>query len=308
VFPEKIEMNSHAYGGIVATNINNSIETTMAMAIAEETGIGRMTDDDYDMEYGTPRPKGDHPPSEPLCTMVGEPFCPLTFTKSAAVSAAEHKCKRFATTRTEYRMNNKHVAKAFDMLEAAIQRQGETMSSSDFRMLKQAICNFRVRIIVHDSMTFAGLKKMQAKCAAELVEHTAMVQALAASPCPSESATIDAKIEFMSIQNDKNNDLVHWNTTLSNEIFRMTTGEAHRVPSQHVQLERSSGITLQNILSPQTVRRKFISLSAMTNAIRADVQLFLTSPARGKDRATVFHQIMKSIAASKKKPVVSAAH
>jgi hypothetical protein len=262
-----------------------------------------MSDTDYDVEYGTPRPKGDVHPSDPQ----GVTFGPWTFTKAAAASAAEIKRKRFATSRTEYRIGNKHVLKAFDDLEATIQRQGETLSSSDFRMLKQAICSFRVRIIVHDSTTLAGLKKIQAKCAAELVEHTAMVQAMAngTAVSPPEFATLDAKIEFIQRNWDKNVDLVHWNTALSNEIIRLERG-AERVPPQHVQLARSSGITLQNILSPQTIRRKFISLSAMTTAIRADVQLFLTSEARCKDRATVVEQIKKSCVAAKKKAKAAA--
>ena len=282
------------------------------MNTAGEIGIGRMSDADYDMEYGTPRPKG----GEEGCGERVEPKIPATvprwtFSEAAAASAAEMKRKRFPTSRTEYRMGSKLVMKAFDELEAAIQRQGETLSPSDFRMLKQAICRFRVRIIVNDSTTFVGLRAMQAKCAAELVEHTAMVQALAVSP--PEFETIDAKVEFIQRNWDKNADLVHWNTSLSTEITRLTRG-GERVPTQHVQLERLSGITLRNILSPQTIRRKFISLSAIANAIRADVQLFLTNETRCKDRVTVVQQIKKSCAAAaaaaaKNKAVVSdAAH
>lgn len=289
---------------MVVTSIddNNSIESTMASFtnIAGEPG-------DYDVEYGTPRPKeGCGEPKVPGTVPVPR----WTFSQAAALAAAEIKRARFPKSRTEYRIGNKHVLKAFDDLEATIQRQGETLSSSDFRMLKQAICSFRVRIIVHDSTTLAGLTKMQAKCAAELVEHTAMVQAMAngTAVSPPEFATLDAKIEFIQRNWDKNVDLVHWNTTLSNEIRRMTYEPgANRVPSQHVQLARSSGITLQNVLSPQTIRRRFVSLSALTIAIRTDVQLFLTSEARGKDRETIVQQIRKSLAAAKKKSVVSAA-
>jgi hypothetical protein len=74
-----------------------------------------------------------------------------------------------------------------------------------------------------------------------------------------------------------------------------------------VQLASSSGITLNNILSPTTIRRRFLSNSALTKAIRADLIVFLTSPARGKDRETIVQQIKKSLAAAKKKPVVSTA-
>jgi hypothetical protein len=262
-----------------------------------------MSDADYDVEYGTPRPKGDVPPSDPQ----GVTFGPWTFTKAAAAAAAEHKSKRFTTSRTEYRIGNKHVLKAFDDLEATIQRQGGTLAPSDVQLLKQAICSFRVRIIVHDSITLAGLKKMQARCAHELVEHTAMVQAMAngTAVSPPEFATLDAKIEFIQRNWDKNVDLVHWNTALSNEIIRLERG-AERVPPQHVQLARSSGITLQNVLSPQTIRRRFVSLSALTIAIRTDVQEFLTSSARGKDRATVVEQIKKSCVAAKKKAKAAA--
>lgn len=297
---------------MVVTSINdNSIESTMASmpsstntTIAGETGIGRMTDADYDVEYGTPRPKeGCGEPKVPGTVPVPR----WTFSQAAAASAAEHKRKRFTTSRTEYRIGNKHVLKAFDDLEATIQREGGTLAPSDVQLLKQAICGFRVRITVHDSITLVGLKKMQARCAHELVEHTAMVQAMAngTAVSPPEFATLDAKIEFIQRNWDKNVDLVHWNTALSNEIIRLERG-AERVPPQHVQLARSSGITLQNVLSPQTIRRRFVSLSALTIAIRTDVQEFLTSSARGKDRATVVEQIKKSCVAAKKKAKAAA--
>jgi len=273
----------------MATSTNATIECG--------AGIGRMSDVDYDAEYGTPRPKGGMPPSDPEVVL----FAPWTFTQAAAAAAAENKRKRFVASRTEYRMENKHVLKAFEILEATIQREGGTLAPSDVRVLRQAICSFRVRIVVHDSITLAGLKKMQARCAHELVEHTAMVQAMAQGlTVPPEFATLDAKVEFIHRNREKNVDLVHWNTALSNEIIRLERG-AERVPPQHVQLARSSGITLQNVLSPQTIRRRFVSLSALTIAIRTDVQEFLTSSARGKDRATVVEQIKKSCAAAKKK-------
>lgn len=278
--------------------------------INEGGGISRMSNDDYETEYGTPRPKGDmRPPSDPLIAMGGEPFGPWTFTQAAAAAAAEFKRKFFATSRTEYRMGNKHVMKAFDDLEATIQRQGGTLDPSDVRMLKQAICRFRVRITVHDSTSLKGLEEMQRRCAAELVQQTALVQDMVSSPPAfAEFATIDAIAEFIQRNRDKKTDLAHWNTTLSTEIRRLTYERGDRVPSQHVQIARSSGITLQNILSPETIRRRFISLNALTKAIRADIEVFLTSEARGKDRATVVEQIKKSLAAAKKKPVVSAAH
>jgi hypothetical protein len=266
-------------------------------------GIGRMSDADYDVEYGTPRPKGGVPPSD----HQGVTFGPWTFTKAAAAEAAEIKRKRFASSRTDYRMENMHVMKAFNDLEADIQaaQDGGTMTPSDFRLLKQAICRFRARIVVHDGLTFNGLKELQARCDAELVQHTAMVQDLVTSTSTTTFETIDAALihaETIQSHQEKNTDLAHWNTALSREIHRLTYEKgADRVPPQHVELARSSGTTLQNVLSPQTIRRRFVSLSALTRAIRTDVQEFLTSSARGKDRATVVQQIKKSCAAAKKK-------
>jgi hypothetical protein len=234
-------------------------------------------------------------------------FGPWTFTKAAAAEAAEIKRKRFASSRTDYRMENMHVMKAFNDLEADIQaaQDGGTMTPSDFRLLKQAICRFRARIVVHDGLTFNGLKELQARCDAELVQHTAMVQDLVTSTSTTTFETIDAALihaETIQSHQEKNTDLAHWNTALSREIHRLTYEKgADRVPPQHVELARSSGTTLQNVLSPQTIRRRFVSLSALTRAIRTDVQEFLTSSARGKDRATVVQQIKKSCAAAKKK-------
>jgi hypothetical protein len=72
------------------------------------------------------------------------------------------------------------------------------------------------------------------------------------------------------------------------------------VPSQHAQIARSSGITLQNILSPETSRRMFLSLNALTRAIRSDLLAFLANDFRSKDHAIVVQQIKNSRTAAKK--------
>jgi hypothetical protein len=76
------------------------------------------------------------------------------------------------------------------------------------------------------------------------------------------------------------------------------TCQKETVPSQHAQISRSSGLTLQNILSPETIRHKFVSLNALTKAIRSDLLVFLTNDSRAKDRAIVVQQIKESYAAA----------
>jgi hypothetical protein len=57
---------------------------------------------------------------------------------------------------------------------------------------------------------------------------------------------------------------------------------------------RSDGVALRNILSPETIRRKFISLDVLAKTIGTELASFLTADTRKSDRKAVVDQIKES--------------
>jgi hypothetical protein len=273
-------------------------------------------DDAFETEYhhaATPRPGG-------LCvaadTVVADPP-PLqrewTFTQAAKRSAMELKRRRSPCARTQYYLLNRQVKMAFDKLQEQIEKHpnggGSSMTQADFELLKHSLSKFRVKINVHDSLTFQEIRLLridvsQQEQAAELTTHNAFIDKTPGN----DQVYIDAKDRYL--------DLKYWNDELTKEIRRiepkmkynniggglfkcdLTKTEPPGVPSQHANITNSSAHALRNILSPQTCRRTFISLSAITDKIRTEVAMFLTDNDRVKDRAEVVKQIKEAYAAA----------
>jgi hypothetical protein len=270
-------------------------------------GLGRMSEDEYEREFksseeeggaATPRPGTSKTENAAAARAASRAI--WSFSQLAAATASAN--KRRTTTRTDYRMAaNLIIKKALDDMQDRLCRQriaatpgaeSAVMSEEDFGILRQAVERFSVRIVVHDSITLDQLKQMQLKCQADLDIHTAMMT-LPVSGDPSDAAFI------RKCQEEYKSDLTQLNVSLSTEIRRMRTAN-ETVPSQHAQIARSSGITLQNILSPETSRRMFLSLNALTRAIRSDLLAFLANDFRSKDHAIVVQQIKNSRTAAKK--------
>jgi hypothetical protein len=208
---------------------------------------------------------------------------------------------------------SKQVILAFDALQTEIQKNPEVMSQEDFNLLKQAIGNRRIRLIVHDSKTFDELKQLQEQTKIEVQEAERATYREFTNKSGSDEAYISAK--------DRHLDLMFWNTELAKEIRRIQPkfkyssmggglfrhelnqpADPPGVASQNAQIAPAHGIVLRNILKPETIRRTFISLDTLTQNIRNDVVDFLRDPARHKDRHEVIRQIKEScIAAAKLK-------
>lgn len=223
----------------------------------------------------------------------------LSFSQAAKHAAVALKRRRSPKSRTFYCMGaSRQVKHAFDDLE-----KRNEMKATDFQLLKEAISNFRVRLIVHDSKTFEELQQMRQQVQEEEKD--------------AEHATYKA---FMEVNHenrdiylntkDKYHDLKTWNAELSKEINRIEPkynygfmlmqqqSDAPKVASQHAQIAHTSGITLRNILRPETIRRTFISLNSLTHKIREEVSEFLKDTQRFKDRKEVVKQIKEDLAAA----------
>lgn len=284
-------------------------------------GIGRMSDEDYETEFKTDTD------TTATATATAEDKMRWAFSQAAKQHAAENKKRLTSKTRSVYRMAaNTRVNRAFQELDAKLQKQRQIqedtpaempMSESDFQLLKQAIENFEVRLIVHDSTTLSELKEQRTQTTNEMadiastINTIASVAAVAAAASAASAASGDSIAKYVELivsYKQKESDLKDWISALATEIRRIepSSGCGYResppapaVPSQHVQIANSSGKTLRNILSRETIQRKFISLHTLTQAIRKELLEFLTDECRRKDRAEVVQQIKASCLAAK---------
>jgi hypothetical protein len=299
-------------------NLNTAIKqpTTERYRMTTDTmnattgGLVRMSDADFEQEYqqqtqptmiGTPRPGMD---TEDAATRQDAAFKAIwTFSQAAKASATALKRRRSLKSRTYYRMAaSKQVKLAFDALQIRIEQTPEVMSQADFQLLKQAIGNFRIRLIVHDSNTFDELKEMHALNTWHIAAAEHAKEKEFEDKSGIDEAYINAKNRYL--------DLKAWGDELAKEIKRIepkvkyaSVGgglfrhepnkptEPPGVASQPAQIAPASGTYLRDILKPETIRRTFISLSTLTNSIRNDVVEFLTDECRHKDR----HEVVKQI-------------
>jgi septum formation inhibitor MinC len=302
------------------TTINT---TAAAVETTVTTGLPRMSEDDFENEFssssdsavvvvvGTPRPGTDDTAN--AAATAAATAAVWSFSQAAKHAAVATKRRRSPKARTYYCMAaSRQVKTAFDELEKQIKQTPELMSNDDFKLLKQGISNFRVKLNVHDGITFNELRQLridvsQQEQAAELATHNAFIDR--AKTPEGEQAYLDAKQRYL--------DLKQWSdalvkevaacrpkpkyTNIGNGLFRhdLSNQEAGSetpagVPSQHAQIAPSSAKALYNILTPSTIRRTFISMSSLTDQIRKDVVDFLKDNHRRKDRAEVVKQIKEA--------------
>lgn len=282
----------------------------MTTTTIEERGLTRFTDEEYDATFAvsqqgsTPRPGMDAADADKRNAAAKQAI--LSFSQVAKHAAAANKRRRSPKSRTDYCMMNKHVNRAFNELEAKLKQNSSIMTQADFDLLKQAIMNFRVKLIVHDSMSFDELMQLQTitkkeEEATEKATHDAFMDKTPGN----DQKYFDAKDRYL--------DLKSWGAELSKEIQRIEPkikytsmggglfrhdfnkpADPPGVPSQHAHISPATGVVLRNILSPETIRRTFISLQALTQKIRDEVVLFLTDDCRHKDRHEVIKQIKEA--------------
>ena len=144
-------------------------------------GLMRNTnDEEFEQEYAaTPRPVEEGIHATATATATAAPM--WEFSQAAKHAAAALKRRRSPNARTHYYLAaSRQVKMAFDQLQQQIEKKIEPMTPADFQLLKQAISNFRVKLNVHDSITFQELRILridvsQQEQAAELATHNAFI-------------------------------------------------------------------------------------------------------------------------------------
>lgn len=259
-----------------------------------------MSDSEYDNTYGTPRPSSSSDSAAAkedaqMATAFVVEFG-LRFTQAANASAAANKRRLSPKSRTFYNVaGSAEVKRALDNLETEnnkIPDESRRIPNADIQLLRDAIQKCRLRLIVYDSQSRDELKNItfvQAK-ATEVEAEREMNAALSSS-----RTDVDGYLNAK----DRHQDAKLWRMDVSNEITRTEpkynrqngTIDPPGVPSQHAQIPAAIGVFLRNILSPETIRRRFISLEKLTKQIRNEVKEFLSEPNRHKDRIEVINQI-----------------
>jgi hypothetical protein len=269
----------------------------------------RMTDEDYETEFsttitaGTPRPGMNAEDTAELQLEADK--ARWAFSQAAKQAAVLMKRRRSPKSSTAYRMSaSARVQRAFNALEKT-----NEMSAADFKLLKEAFGDYRVKLQVHDSKTLDELRRMQAAIKEQEEAAELATQATFKDKEADAQAYIDAKDKYL--------DLKAWNAELTKEIrtlepkpkyanmggglFRNTpnANEPPGVPSQHAQITQASAGRLRTVLTPETIRRTFISHKSLTVKISEEVTSFLTDYHRILDRAEVVKQIKSYIMAAK---------
>jgi hypothetical protein len=245
---------------------------------------------------GTPRPGTSDADIE--TAIKGKNLAVWSFSQAAKQHAADVKRRRSPKSRTVYRMGaNTLVKNAIQHLKKKLDETLEVhqstphLSEQDFNILKQGIENFRVKIIMDDSITLEELARMREANRAELTKMQFELQTTYGQYSMCHPIYIQAK--------NKNADLLGWDNALTAEIIRVRQTKG-ATPSQHAQISpNDSGVALSNILDPHTIHSKFTSLHSLTKQIRQELIVFLTSDTRVSDRVEVVKQIKEACIAAR---------
>lgn len=269
-------------------------------------GLSRMDDAEYEETFslehadaaaaGTPRPGTSDADIE--TAIKGKNLAVWSFSQAAKQHAADVKRRRSPKSRTVYRMGaNTLVKNAIQHLKKKLDETLEVhqstphLSEQDFNILKQGIENFRVKIIMDDSITLEELARMREANRAELTKMQFELQTTYGQYSMCHPIYIQAK--------NKNADLLGWDNALTAEIIRVRQTKG-ATPSQHAQISpNDSGVALSNILDPHTIHSKFTSLHSLTKQIRQELIVFLTSDTRVSDRVEVVKQIKEACIAAR---------
>jgi len=257
--------------------------------------IKRMSEEDYETEFGnTPRPGMNRDEAVQRLQDAQNAVEMFNFAQAAKDAAKMTKRKRTPRSRTFYKISASHQVKhAFDILEKENEKipdQSRRMSRQDIDLLKKAIYQFRMRLIVQDSKSYNDLKQEYAKAQKDESEAELAMKNISAT-----KENLQKYLEFK----DHHEDAMCWKMNVSKELDRIKpkynpkTGKMDLpgVASQNAHIPESTGFLLRIILSPETIRRKFISLETLTHKIRDEVASFISDSQRHKDRAEVVKQI-----------------
>ena len=300
------------YSLITPTIRQSDNQTTMTTAASNAASNAFYNDAAITAMYGLPR-MADAEPGLPFNTVdtprpnaitAYDPTYP-SFSHAAKQSASNMKHRRSLKTRTHYCLSaSSRVQKAFKRLEIE-NADSHELTPDDFKLLKSTLDRHRVRLDVGDRMTAAELKTLLIET--RFNEQEAERITLETFKTNTDNATTTEEVKYSEAR-EKYGDLKYWREALVKEEMRITpvvtpnwgygmkkAQDTFPTPTQHAQITASAGNILRNILKPETIRRKTISLKILTQQISEEVASFITDPDRHTDRKCVVKQIKDAI-------------
>ena len=208
----------------------------------------------------------------------------------------------------------------------------ELITDREFKMLRYELSRLQIRLETGDVMDLDAVRRlhtetdlaqkmaetqtMEAFAQANERAQTAAAAAAEASgkdlsaPLIVEPGQIHCDPAYMEAR-ERSLNLKNWTDELAKEIRRCSfpprNSDTLPTPTQHAWISPSWRKRLTNILSPETLTRKFISLNVLVKKISDEMTKFLETPERRTDRLTIVSQIndafkaKAALAAQKKK-------
>lgn len=250
-------------------------------------GISRMDDCEYEREHGEEKQEEQCEPESP--TTAKNKAAHKKFQLDAAASARYNR-RRVKTANTVYLPGThpKFPAHVKQLMANIKNSACGDVSIWQAAILVSALQTLRIRLVVDSAMNLAQLRAL---CVQTSLEE-AMAYAVYSTKVDS-GAPVDEKFDFL----EKYNFVKQSRVDLEIEIQRCqqiprTQATAKPTPTQHTSIALGSRNMLRNILSDDTLHRKFVSMPALAARVSADIERFLTWPDNRLERiALVAHLI-----------------
>ena len=250
-------------------------------------GISRMDDDcEYEREHGEEKQEDQCEPESPTTAM--RKAAHKKFQLDAAASA---RCnRRRAKTNTIYLPGThpKFPAHVKQLMANIKNPACGDVHNWQAAILVSALQTLRIRLVVDPAINLAQLRMLCVQTSVEEANAYATYSVKVDS-----GASVDKKFDLL----EKYNFVKQSRVDLEIEIQRCqqvprTQATAKPTPTQHASIALGSRNMLRNILSGDTLHRRFVSMPALAARVSADIERFLTWPDNRLERiALVAHLI-----------------
>jgi len=204
----------------------------------------------------------------------------------------------------------------YNSLVAANATNPEMITDREFKMLRHELSRLHIRLETGDVMDLDALRRLHTETdlAQKMAETQTMeafaqanerAQTAAAAAAEASGKDLSAPLivgpgqihcdpAYMEAR-ERSLNLKNWTDELAKEIRRCSfparNSDMLPTPTQHAWISPSWRKRLTNILSPETLTRKFISLNVLIKKISDEMTKFVEAPDRRTDRLTIVSQM-----------------
>lgn len=247
-------------------------------------GISRMDDCEYEREHGSRVECGE--PESPTTVMHRVAY--KKFQAEAAESAIFNRRRRkIANNIYLPGTHPKFPAHARELMENLKKIHGD-ISVWQAEILLSGLRALRIRIVVNPAMNLAQLRALYLQTSIEeanaYAEYSTKIET---------NAPVEERIEFL----EKYNFIKQTRADLDVELRRCeqvprTLTAIKPTPTQHAYIAPGYRDMLRNVLSNDTLHRKFVSMPALAARVSVEVERFLTWPENRLARVALVSEII----------------